>query len=216
MSHLYGLWPAEQITVTGTPALAQAARVTLQRRGDDGTGWSLANKACMYARLHDGDHALLLLTNLLRPIAELGFDMGHGGTYPNLLCAHPPFQIDGNFGGTAAIAEMLLQSHRERVGEDFTLHLLPALPTRWKDGRVTALRARGGVQVDATWRAGRLVQATLSRVAGTDGPVRVRCRWPVTAWVDGEPVPTAKVDEQVFTVPLARGRSLVLRSDGGK
>jgi alpha-L-fucosidase 2 len=176
VSHLYGLWPGDQITPAGTPELAAAARLTLERRGDDGTGWALANKACMWARLGDGDHALRLLTNLLRPVGQLGFDMHHGGTYPNLFCAHPPFQIDGNFGGTAAIAEMLLQSHREREGEDFTVHLLPALPTAWRAGSVTALRARGGLQVDEEWRDGALLQATLCRVAGNDGPVRVRCR----------------------------------------
>ena len=176
VSHLYGLYPGDQVTPFGTPELAAAARVTLERRGDDGTGWALAHKALLWARLHDGDRALKLLTNLLRPIGQVGFDMHHGGTYPNLLCAHPPFQIDGNFGGTAAIAEMLLQSHREREGEEPTVHLLPALPSAWPTGRVTGLRARGGLEVDIAWEAGRLVRAELRRVAGMDGPVRVRCR----------------------------------------
>jgi alpha-L-fucosidase 2 len=210
VSHLYGLWPSDQITPAGTPELAQAARMTLERRGDDGTGWALANKACMWARLGDGDHALRLLTNLLRPVGQLGFDMQHGGTYPNLFCAHPPFQIDGNLGGTAAIAEMLLQSHREREGEDYTVHLLPALPSKWRDGSVTALRARGGVEVDVAWHEGALVSATLTRVAGADVPVRVRSRWPLQASAGGQPVSLYEVADGVFTLPLARGQTAVL------
>jgi alpha-L-fucosidase 2 len=211
VSHLYGLYPGNQITPVGTPALAAAARTTLERRGDDGTGWALAYKALLWARLHDGDRALRLLTNLLRPIGEMGFDMHHGGTYPNLFCAHPPFQIDGNFGGTAAIAELLLQSHCERPGEDFTVHLLPALPTKWKVGSVTALRARGGLEVDLRWVEGRLVEAVLLRTAGEDGPVRVRCKTKTAATVDGKDVPTTAAGDGVFTVQLRRGAAVVLR-----
>jgi len=208
VSHLYGLYPGDQITPTGTPDLAAAARITLERRGDDGTGWSLAHKAILWARLHDGDRALRLLTNLLRPIGQLGFDMNHGGTYPNLFCAHPPFQIDGNFGGTAAIAELLLQSHREREGEDYTVHLLPALPKAWPQGSVTGLRARGGVQVDISWRDGALEQATLQRVAGADGPVRVRCRGPLH--IRPDTVTTTPIADGLFTVLLARSQPLTL------
>jgi alpha-L-fucosidase 2 len=211
VSNLYGLWPGNQITPRGTPDLAKAARVTLQRRGDDGTGWSLANKAGMWARLGDGDHALLMLTQLLRPIGQLGFDMNHGGTYQNLFCAHPPFQIDGNFGGTAAIAELLLQSHRELDGEDYTVHLLPALPTQWRDGKVIGLRARGGIEVEEQWAAGELLAAKLLRVAGADGPVRVRSRWPVTASSNGTEIPVTRVAEQVFTV-IATSKAQVLLS----
>jgi alpha-L-fucosidase 2 len=210
VSHLYGLWPGEQITPHGTPELAQAARVTLERRGDDGTGWSLANKAGMWARLGDGDHALRLLTNLLRPIGQLGFDMGHGGTYPNLFCAHPPFQIDGNFGGTAAIAELLLQSHRERAGEEFSVHLLPALPSAWREGTVTGLRARGGLVVDLQWRDGALVQATLTRVAGQDGPVRVRSRWPLRARQGDEAVAMQSLGATLQSVPVTRAAKITL------
>ncbi len=208
VSHLYGLYPSDQITPAGTPELAAAAQRTLERRGDDGTGWSLAHKALLWARLGDGDHALRLLTNLLRPIGQTGMVMNGGGTYPNLFCAHPPFQIDGNFGGTAAIAEMLLQSHRERDGEPFTVHLLPALPKAWPTGRVTGLRARGGVQVDIEWADGALAKATLLRVAGADGPVRIRCRGPVSITPDGIE-PTAVADG-VFTVPVVVGQSVVL------
>lgn len=209
VSHLYGLYPGDQITPVGTPELAAAARRTLQRRGDDGTGWSLAHKALLWARLHDGDRALQLLTNLLRPVGQTGIVMHGGGTYPNLFCAHPPFQIDGNFGGTAAIAEMLLQSHRERDGEDPTLHLLPALPSAWPEGRVAGLRARGGLQVDIEWRDGALIAAALTRVAGATGPVRFRCRWPVA--IEPATAVATPVGDGVFTVPIAAGQTITLR-----
>ncbi|MEQ1633862.1 MAG: glycoside hydrolase family 95 protein, partial [Planctomycetota bacterium] len=211
VSHLYGLYPGDQITPVGTPLLAAAARTTLVRRGDDGTGWSLAHKALLWARLQDGDRALQLLTNLLRPIGQLGFDMHHGGTYPNLFCAHPPFQIDGNFGGTAAIAELLLQSHRERSGEDYTVHLLPALPKKWPAGSVTSLRARGGIEVDLRWDEGRVREAVLTRVAGPDGPVRVRCAAEVDAVAGSVAVERVAIDGAVFAVVVARGRPVTLR-----
>ncbi|MBK8978861.1 MAG: glycoside hydrolase family 95 protein [Planctomycetes bacterium] len=210
VSHLYGLYPSAQITPFGTPELAAAARMSLERRGDDGTGWALAHKAILWARLGDGDRALRLLTNLLRPIGELGFDMRHGGTYPNLMCAHPPFQIDGNFGGTAAIAELLLQSHRERDGEDYTVHLLPALPAAWPAGEVRGLRARGGLQVGCRWKDGALAEAWLERDAGTDGPVRVRTRGPVVAATAEGPLAITELTEGVIAVPVLRGSPVTL------
>ncbi len=176
LSPLYGLYPYYEITPEHTPALAAAARTTLERRGDAGTGWSLAWKAALWARLGDGDHAWNLLHDLLRPASETGTAMhGRGsGTYPNLFCAHPPFQIDGNLGGTAAIAEMLLQSHpdTDTCGPVLqpcpdpapVLRLLPALPRAWPDGEVVGLCARGGYRVSLAWRAGRLIRA---EVAGT-------------------------------------------------
>ncbi|MCA3010305.1 MAG: glycoside hydrolase family 95 protein [Phycisphaerales bacterium] len=215
VSHLYGLYPGDQITPFGTPELAAAARVTLERRGDDGTGWSLAHKACFWARLHDGDRALAVLKKLLRPVGVPGFEGGHGGSYASLLCAHPPFQIDGNFGGAAAICEMLLQSHRERDGEDFTIHLLPALPAAWPQGEVRGLRARGNVEVQQlAWRDGALQSATLVHHNTRPRTLRLRCRPAVAVTRDGVELAQRDAGGGVVLVDAPAGATLVVARRG--
>jgi alpha-L-fucosidase 2 len=158
ISHLYGLYPSNQITRRGTPQLFEAARRTLELRGDDGTGWSLAWKINFWARMEEGGRAHKLIRDLVTPTRLA----------PNMFDLHPPFQIDGNFGATSGIAEMLLQSHN---GE---LHLLPALPPAWPTGSVRGLRGRGGYTVGAAWSAGHAAELTIT--PDRNGNLRVRCR----------------------------------------
>lgn len=183
VSHLFALHPGRQITVNDTPALAAAARVSLEARGDRSTGWSTAWKINFWARLHDGDRAHKHIGNVLRLTTATRFERNQiGGVYANLLGAHPPFQIDGNFGYTAGICEMLLQSHEtlpatpEVSGlssQVFLLHLLPALPKAWPAGRVTGLRARGGFTVDITWAEGRVTAYRITSTTPREVAVRV-------------------------------------------
>lgn len=162
VSHLYGLYPGKEFNYIDTPELVEAARKSLERRGLEGTGWAKAWRIGLYARLHDGETALKEIDSQLKCVSAASIMGLAGGSYRSLLCAHPPFQIDGNFGASASIAEMLLQSHNGFI------ELLPALPHKWADGKACGLKARGGYTVDIEWSGGKLTACKISsNVAAT-------------------------------------------------
>lgn len=176
VSHLYGLYPSNQISPYNTPDLFNAAHTSLIQRGDPSTGWSMNWKINLWARLQDGNHALKLITNQISLVEKcdyenINYESG-GGTYPNMFDAHPPFQIDGNFGFTAGITEILLQSH------DGAIHILPALPDSWKKGNVNGIKARGGFEIiELSWKESKIDKLTIKSTIG--GNCRIRSYWPL-------------------------------------
>lgn len=200
VSHLYGLYPGNEISVELTPSLAEAARKSLEARGDKSTGWSMAWKINFWARLRDGDHAFKLLSDLLRPGVDEGADrMNKGGTYPNLFCGHPPFQIDGNFGGCAGIAEMLVQSQAGCI------EFLPALPSQWPSGSFKGLKVRGGGEVAVRWKEGQVREASLKAVV--PGTFRVKLPTNVSDL-------TLKKKGKVVSLPVVDGAIKVDMEEG--
>lgn len=188
VSHLYGLFPGNQISPIRTPQLCEAAKNSLIYRGDPSTGWSMGWKVCLWARLLDGDHAYKLLTNQLDLVTN---EKKKGGTYSNMFDAHPPFQIDGNFGCTTGIAEMFMQSH------DGFIYILPALPSVWKDGSIKGLVARGGFVIDIDWKDSKVTKLKVHSLYGGN------CRIRIAAPLKGNGIKKAKGENinPLFTTP---------------
>lgn len=199
VSHLYGLYPYNEISVDKTPELAEAARKTLMVRGDKSTGWSMGWKVNFWARLHDGEHAFKLLTDLLKPSIQKDINMrSGGGTYPNLFCAHPPFQIDGNFGGSAGIAEMLIQS------QNGFIELLPALPSAWRTGSFEGLCVQGGGEVSASWNECDLQTVHLKAKADNVFRIKLPVGMQKSAKLNNKPI-APSFTEGIIAIDMKKG-----------
>ena len=202
VSHLYGLHPGCQISPEHTPALAEACRATLDRRGDDGSGWSRAWKINFWARLGDGNRAWQLFKKLLQPAVDEQTGDHRSGTYPNLLCSHSPFQIDGNFGGAAGIGEMLLQSH------DGFIHVLPALPDAWHTGSFQNISVRGGATVSLEWEGGRAKRLIITATTSGDFKIKMPAGARLATVVERRKSTT--YTDKIFTHHLQAGKSCTL------
>lgn len=198
VSHLYGMYPSNQISPFRTPEIFDAARTSLIHRGDPSTGWSMGWKVCLWARMLDGDHAYKLITDQLTLVRN---EKKKGGTYPNFFDAHPPFQIDGNFGCVAGIAEMLMQSH------DGFIYILPALPSVWREGKITGLRARGGFEIDLSWKDGKIETLTVKSTIG--GNCRLRSLTPLK----GSGLKTAKGENPNALFAVDKGLAPIINSE---